>query len=94
MRLTARLGKLERVHSASCPDLSSLTDEELIIGLRDAVGQAGIDWSKFKNDPLGEARRKLESMPGDDDLVVYFERTDCELGDNGLNEIMTIIDTP
>ncbi len=93
MRLNARLGKLEQVRSASIPDLSNLTDEELIAAMRDAVKHAGIDWSMFKNDPLGEVRKKIESMPDDGDLISYFERTTREGGENGLHEIMKNIDT-
>ena len=93
MRLSARLIKLERLHSANSLDLSSLTDEELINVLRDAVGHAGIDWNAFKNDPTGEIRRKFGSTSDDEDLIASLERTARALSDSCLHEIMSTIDT-
>jgi hypothetical protein len=94
MRLSARLKKLERVHSANSSDLSRLTDEELITALRDAFGHAGINWSEYKNDPTGEIRRKFRSMSDEEDFLASFERTARALGDSCLLEIMPTIDPP
>lgn len=93
MRLSARLKKLEHVHSANSSDLSSLTNEELTTALRDALGHAGIDWSKYKNDPTGEIRRKFRSTSDDENFMASFERIARALGDSGLLEIMPTIDT-
>jgi hypothetical protein len=93
MRLSVRLEKLERVHLANRSDLSSLTDEELITALRDALEHAGIDWSDYKNDPIGEIRRKFRSTSDDEDFIASFERTARALGDSGLLKIMPTIDT-
>ncbi len=87
MRLNARLGKLERVRSTVSVDMSDLTDEALMTGLREAVGLAGIDWNDFKSDPSGELRKKLESMP-DDDLIVDFRYFFCSLGDTALDGLL------
>lgn len=94
MRLSSRLIKLERVHLANRSDLSRLTDEELMIALRDALGHARIDWNAFKNDPTGEILRKFRSMSGDEDFLASFERTVRALGDSCLLEIMPTIDPP
>ncbi len=94
MRLSVRLEKLERVHLANRSDLSSLTDEELITALRDALGHAGINWSEYKNDPTDEILRKFRSTSDDEDFLASFERTVRALGDSCLLEIMPTIDPP
>jgi hypothetical protein len=93
MRLFARLKKLEHVHSANSSDLSSLTDEELITALRDALVHAGIDWSEYKNYQTGEFLRKFRSTSDDEDFMASFERTARALGDSGLLKIIPTIDT-
>ncbi len=94
MRLSARLKKLERVHSANTSDLSRLTDQELITTLRVPLESAGIDWSEFKNDPTGEILRKFRSMSDEEDLIASLERTVRALGDSCLLEIMPTIEPP
>lgn len=80
MRWRARLSKMERDFVAESSDVTKLTDEELVEGIRANLKIIGIDWEGFKNSPRGVDEQHFEGIPDDDGLIARFLNAVGRLG--------------